>query len=139
MLLAVTVGACSNQAPVTCAAGDITANTWSLVSYGTPGRLMSLVAGTQITLNFLSDGARVAGSAGCNAYFGASQIDTKTCGLKFDSISATERGCAQVIMDQEQKYLALLQTAQRYSLTADGLRIVCGKEELNFVPYVETP
>jgi len=131
-------GACSKQAPVTCAGGDITANPWQLKSYGPSASLQSPANGTLMTLSFLSGGTAIAGSDGCSAYFGRSQINKKTCGLKIDqSITTTKNTCETAVAAQEQKYLDLLKAAQRYTISADGLHIVCGKEELNFVPYVE--
>lgn len=126
--------------PVSCGEGDITANPWSLQSYGPPNNLTALVPGTLVTISFLTNGTRIAGSDGCNAYFGNCQIDSETCGLKIDqsSVSTTKKACDPLIAQQETKFLTLLKAAQRYTISASGLRITCGKEVLVFVPYVET-
>ena len=138
--MAAVFSACAKPGLVSCGEGDITANPWSLQSYGLPDNLASLVPGTLVTISFLTEGTRMAGSDGCNAYFGNCQIDSKTCGLKIDqsSISTTKKACGPPIAQQETKFLALLKAAQRYTISASGLRITCGKEVLVFVPYVET-
>jgi heat shock protein HslJ len=132
---------CSKATPVTTpvsGTSDITAHPWQLKSYGLPTALESPAAGTLITISFLSNGTAIAGSAGCNAYFGNCQINAKTGGFKVNqSMSTTNRTCESATMTQEQNYLSILKNAQRYTVTAAGLSIVCGKDELNFVPYQE--
>ena len=87
----------------------------------------------------MSGGTKVGVSDGCNAYFGACQIDTTKCRLQIDqSISTTKKACDPPIAQQETKFLALLKTARRYTVNAGELRIIAGKEVLIFVPYVET-
>jgi len=138
--MTVVFSSCSKSQPVSCGEGDITANPWSLQSYGLPDNLASLVPGTLVTISFLTDGTRIAGSDGCNAYFGNCQVDSKTCGLKIDqsSVSTTKKACDPLVAQQETKFLVLLKAAQRYTINAKILRITCGKEVLVFVPYVES-
>ena len=44
--------------------------TWILESYGEPGNQKAVIAGTEITAEFVGAEETVRGSAGCNSYFG---------------------------------------------------------------------
>lgn len=105
---------------------------WVLESYGTPGNLEAVVEGTEITATFESAEHRVHGSAGCNSYFGDYEIGKEK--LSVPIIGSTEMYCMdpQGVMDQEQRYLKLLQSAETYQIENSKLRITSGDEVLVF-------
>ena len=61
------------------------------------------------------------GSAGCNDYFAA--YKTEGDNISIGPIGSTRKICAEPegIMEQEQQYLAALETAATYSLRGDTL------------------
>ena len=97
--------------------GVIVGPTWRLVSIdGQPP-----IEGTTLTAIFSED-ARVAGSAGCNRYFG--RADAETGRMRVGPLGSTLMACeANGVMTQEQRFLELLQAASSYSVIGDQLRL----------------
>lgn len=106
--------------------------TWILQSYGEPENLTVALEGTEITAFFDSAEDQVNGSAGCNSYFGGYIIDNSE--LSILQLANTEMACLdpEGVMDQEQKYLEILQAAESYSTEDGELRINCGDQILIF-------
>jgi putative lipoprotein len=92
---------------------------------GTSWRLESLggadvQGGVDVTLEFL-EGTKVAGIASCNRFFGTADI--AGTGIRFSPLGATRIACPDAVMDQENKYLAALQNAERFTLQESTLLI----------------
>ena len=105
---------------------------WRLVSFGPAGGETSLVAGTTVTLKFGEDG-RASGSTGCNSYSGTYQVRGDS--LSFGRLISTRRACLdQNANQQEQRFLAALESASRFRLTSNRLTIMSdrGRTVLNF-------
>jgi heat shock protein HslJ len=114
-------------------AGDALANTrWRLVSFGEPGAETPVVAGSTVTLEFEADG-RVGGSGGCNSYGGQYQVQDGA--VSFGELVSTLMACTdERLMQQEQQYLAALQSAGQFELAGRRLtiRYAGGRGALNF-------
>lgn len=84
-----------------------------LVSYGAEGSEQTLIAGTQITVNFADD--LISGNAGCNNY-SASLIPTENA-FTVGPILTTRMACADPagVMEQEQAYLIALAGVNGYA------------------------
>ena len=114
---------------------------WTLVSYGDPSDPQAVLEGSEITAQF--DGAKgtVTGSAGCNSYFGAYEVDGDS--LTVGPVGSTEMYCAapENVMDQETAYLAALQSAASYQIVGNQLQIANadGATVLTFVMMQMTP
>jgi heat shock protein HslJ len=94
---------------------------WRLVSIGPAGGEASLVAGTSVTLKFGEDG-RASGSTGCNAYSGTYEVRGDT--LSFGRLISTRRACLdQNANQQEQRFIAALEAANRFRLASNRLTI----------------
>ncbi len=120
--------------PVDCSQWKWQDVAWSLQAYGTPGKRVLVLAGTQVTAQFIGEGGRVAGTAGCNAYFGEYSVENCTLHIG-EQIATTKMSCAAPIIQQEQNYLALLKQAGTFVVSGankDQLTITCGKQELVF-------
>lgn len=94
---------------------------WQVLSYNNgKGGVTTLIIGTEITANF-GDDNQLSGSAGCNSYFGEYQTDGNN--ISISSVGATEMACLEPegLMEQEQQYLAALETAATYKI--DGLNM----------------
>ena len=106
---------------------------WQLVSLGPPGSEVDVVAGTTPTANFGEDG-RVGGSTGCNNYGGTYEVrgDMITIGR----LVSTRRACLdQNANEQERRFLAALEAANRFRLSSSRLTIFAdrGRTVLNLV------
>jgi heat shock protein HslJ len=88
---------------------ELAGTSWKVTGYNN-GRqaVVSLLAGTQVTLTFAADG-RVSGSAGCNNFMGTYTVSGSA--LRFGPAAATRRMCAAPgVMEQEQQFLKALET-----------------------------
>ena len=107
---------------------------WKLESYGPSDNLTPVLQGTGVTILFDSDIGEFNGSAGCNQYFGGYEVNGKDLTIT-TPIGNTEMACIEPegVMDQEQAYLSILQTMERYSIKNNILTITCGDDVLNYI------
>jgi len=79
------------------------------------------IIGNPPTLEF--EGDIVSGNAGCNSYGGSYQVRGET--ISFGPLARTELYCmeSEGVMDQEQIYLEILESAQRFELVESVLII----------------
>jgi heat shock protein HslJ len=106
---------------------------WRLVSFGRSGAELSVIEGTTVTLKFGED-ERASGSTGCNSYSCTYGVRGDT--LSFGRMISTRRACLdQRANQQEQRYVAALESANRFRLAENGLTIYydAGRSVLNFV------
>ena len=106
---------------------------WHLVSLGPSGSEANIVAGTTPTANFGEDG-RIGGSTGCNNYGGTYEVRGET--ITIGRLVSTRRACLdQNANEQERRFLAALEAANRFRLSSDRLTIFAdrGRTVLNFV------
>jgi heat shock protein HslJ len=103
--------ACTTRSPN--AESNLEGETWVLVNLNGSDPL----EGRQLILQF--DSGQVSGNGGCNQYGGSYQITGEA--IRFYDLFSTEMACMdpEGIMKQEQIYLELLQTANRFELV-DG-------------------
>lgn len=125
MIILPILTACGNS-PV----GDpLDGTDWQLVFY----RKTSVMEGTAITAHF--ENGEINGSAGCNSYFGAYQVEGEN--LSVGQIANTEMYCMEPegLMEQETTYLEYLADAQSFEIT-DGRLIIylSDHETLTFEP-----
>lgn len=71
----------------------------------------------QTTIGFAEDD-RIAGSGGCNNYFGLAVIEGSK--ISMGPLGLTQKACPPAIMDQEQRFFGALQKVHGYE-TRDGL------------------
>ncbi|MFC2038205.1 YbaY family lipoprotein [Chloroflexota bacterium] len=102
---------------------------WVLDSYGQSGNLQAVLRDTKITAEFKE--GQVAGSAGCNRYFGAYELNGRKLSI-VEPPGLTRMACPEQIMDQEQAYLKALQDAESVEIEDSELRITSGKQVLVF-------
>ena len=76
-----------------------------------------IIEGSQPTLN-LDTAGRISGKASCNSYTGKYVLSGE--GLRIGPIAATIMACEPQLMQQEQAFLARLETIRRFELAADG-------------------
>ena len=127
LLLALLMSACmppqSGQATVPTDNNqmDLANSEWLLQSFGQPGAETAVVSTSSITLAFDGNG-QVGGHSGCNSYGGSYSVQGRI--LKFGEINSTLIACENhAITDQEQKYLAALRAAGRFTADEASLAI----------------
>lgn len=80
-----------------------------------------IVDRSMITLAFTDDG-RIAGSTGCNRYFGHVYLDGDV--ITVSGTGSTRRACVPALMDQEQRFLAALGAAARHEQDEAGRLVI---------------
>ncbi len=112
--------------------------TWGLAWYDNgKGGLASAIAGTEITAMFGEDGS-LAGSAGCNSYTSAYELDGDQITIGPAASTLMECPEPEGIMEQEFAYLAALATVTRYEIEGDELRLL-NAEGLKAAVYIAKP
>ena len=105
---------------------------WGLASYS--GGVV--LEDSFITAEF--DSGEVAGSAGCNNYFGP--YETSGSEITIGALGSTRKACQdpQGVMEQETAYLNALQGSSTYSIGESGLQMFdsSGAEILQYLAYV---
>ncbi len=124
-----------NQIIATFAADvqDLAGSEWDVVQYNN-GRMavVSVLNGTELTALF-GDNGELSGSAGCNQYIGSYTIDGNT--IQIGQLGSTMRLCPepQGIMEQEQAFMAALQSAATFSIEGDMLQMRTADDALAVV------
>ena len=81
-----------------------------------------MMDGIQSTLTFPETG-KIAGNGSCNRFFGSAEISGDT--IKLGPLASTRMACPDPVMNQEMKYLAALQAAERFEWKDPNLLIYC--------------
>ena len=108
------------------------ANTqWRLVQLG--GKQVVITPPQRpVTLAFSPEGTRIAGSAGCNSYLGTFTDDHGH--LKLNPGGMTMMACADPAGTREQKFIAMLHSADGYKISGDYLLLTSnGKTVAKFI------
>jgi heat shock protein HslJ len=98
-------------------------SSWQVVNYNNGKQaVISLITGSEISLNFGTDG-QVSGHSGCNTYSGGYEANGNA--LKVGPLGSTRMACDNPagVMEQEQQYLAALQNSATYEIAGDTLTI----------------
>jgi heat shock protein HslJ len=93
---------------------------WNLSAYKTHDSSASPpLPGSALTLEISGD--KLSGSAGCNSYSGT--VSHSNGAFTVSQLAVTQKACSTPagVMDQEQQYLATLQTAKTYEMDGDSL------------------
>jgi heat shock protein HslJ len=98
-------------------AASLVGPTWRVTSIGGQPAL----SGTTVTAEFSAE-ARVAGTSGCNRYFGSAKAESGR--IAMGPFGATLMACSpDDVMAQESRYLAALEKAKSYSISGGELRL----------------
>ena len=92
-------------------------STWLVVDIGGRG----VIDDAQTTITFEAEG-RVAGSGGCNRYFGS--VTIKGDAITFGKLGSTMMACVPALMDQEQRFLNALAATRSYRFDDPGHKLV---------------
>jgi heat shock protein HslJ len=89
---------------------------WALRGFRDGDLFDALPEGIEITLNF--DGDRINGDAGCNNFMGT--LTTDGDALMIGPLAGTKMMCAPEIMEQEDRFFALLPSVETAAIAFDG-------------------
>ncbi|HET9589361.1 MAG TPA: META domain-containing protein [Anaerolineales bacterium] len=93
---------------------------WNLVSFGPLDTGTPVIEGSTVTL--MLENGQAGGTGGCNSYGGTYTVEGGN--ISFDEITRTLRACAdETVTQQEDRYLQALESASRYELDGNNLRI----------------
>jgi heat shock protein HslJ len=110
---------------------DTLTGVWTVVGYNNgKAAVVSVKVGTEITATFGTDG-RLSGSAGCNTYSGAYQVNGTE--IAIGQVAATQKMCLDAdVMSQEQLFLGAIQAGTKVELRGDtlGLRDAKGATQV---------
>lgn len=112
LAISLSLAACAGQP----AAPSLTGTEWRLEALGDS----AVMERSQATLAFPEAG-RVAGNGSCNRFFGTVRITQGHIG--FDQMGSTKMACMGPANEQEARYLAALQKAERYEVQGRTLLI----------------
>ena len=100
---------------------DLGGTYWILLSYVDADSNTALVLpNTVINVEFTAE--QITGSAGCNRYFAAYQIDGDA--LTFGPIGATKMACGESVDRQEIQYFNALESVGTYNVEGDHLHLI---------------
>ncbi len=112
------------------AADPLAGTRWSVMNFNNGmGAVTGIVQGSTITMDFDAAGS-VRGNAGCNTYSASYQAGGNT--LSVNPPITTNMACESPagVMQQEQQFLAALQSAATFQLTGNQLQIRSGGDAL---------
>ncbi len=103
---------------------------WQLTYYGQEYAPTPAISDTEVTLTF-QDEAQLGGSSGCNLFGGKYQVDGSA--IVISQVFSTMKACpVGNIMQQEQAFLAALQSAISYKIDGNTLTMVYAEGQLTF-------
>jgi heat shock protein HslJ len=108
--------------------GQVSGVEWRLVEIdGAPAVRSPDGMGRDAYLQLDADSARVTGFTTCNRFFG--RYETPSAGrLRFSDIGSTKMACVEPARaQQEQKFMNMLQSADRYEIAGDRLTLYAGE------------
>jgi len=111
--------------PIHMAQSSSLDGTWRLTVMGEPTSPGVVPQATELTAEFAGD--RLFGSGGCNRFMGGFQTEGDQ--LTVGPLASTSMACEEPVMDQEARYLAALQGAQRYEVDGQNLAIFYETEQ----------
>ena len=127
-------------AALSCAQGEpapsLAGTSWTLLAMGEGDNLRTVGLDPPVVLEFLGDGAELAGSTGCNGYGGEYEGTGAT--FRTVGVQITARGCpTRVLFDRESEYTTALANAHSATLTPTLPLLIIeaeGKRALIFRP-----
>ena len=105
------------------ASQDLAGTSWQVIGYNNGKQAVtSVIAGTEMDIQFGKDGS-VSGNSGCNTYNGSYTVNGNQ--IQFGPMASTRMACGDPagIMEQEQQYLAALETAATYQIEGNALEL----------------
>lgn len=122
----------TGTAKIPMTASDLINTQWVLVAFNAGGTDIPSISGMSTTLEF-QDNGQAAGSGGCNTF--SSNYEAGNGTISFGPTTSTKMACsAEGVTEQEQRFFDALQSADRYEVAGNTLRIwyANGQNSLTF-------
>ena len=106
------------------------AGSWTVTGYNNGAEaVVSPIVDTELTAELTEDGA-VSGSAGCNTYTGGYTLEGDT--VTIGPLASTRMACPEPegVMEQEQQFMAALESAATWSIRGDILELRTGDDAI---------
>jgi heat shock protein HslJ len=118
------------QPPPVVVVDPLAGTRWNVTNFNNgAGAVVGVIDGTQITLAFES-GGRVSGQAGCNTYSAGYQASGSTLSVTMPAATKLFCDSPEGVMQQEQQYLAALQSAATFRISGDRLEVRSNADQL---------
>ncbi|MBN2043900.1 MAG: DUF4377 domain-containing protein [Anaerolineales bacterium] len=115
--------------------GNLDGRTWKLLSMGSESGQRNIVRGGEATFTYDPETGLVAGTTGCNNYFGPVEIDEETKMLTFGPLGMTRMACRGDLNQQEIDFMSLLESVTHFAVEGDRLVLYTeGEDVLVFEP-----
>ena len=109
---------------------------WELTTYNNgENAMVSVNADTFVSASF--DDGDISGSAGCNNYFGTYEATEDT--ISIGPLASTMMLCPDPVNEQEQLFLAALESAATYQIIANRLELINGDGALAAMFHAAEP
>ncbi len=125
-IAAVGCSASKRSAPEGAVPLGLIGTTWQLVDFGPDETELTAPEGQPITATFTTEG-RLAGTAGCNRYFGRYEQDGTAIAIA--EIGSTRMMCPDSLMEAERRFLAALDAVDRWERRGGRLVLMNAQEE----------
>ena len=96
---------------------------WSATALGGEGVISSIIVETAITALFAEDGS-LSGNSGCNRYTASYTVDGDALHISPAAVTVLLCNAPEGIMEQEQQYLAALESVAAYRIDGDTLELL---------------
>jgi len=116
-------------------AEDLSGTTWVLNGYGNLSQPQGVLEKAVVSLEYDPETGQLAGSSGCNRYFGDVVVDGDQLTFSAGPMGMTRMACSEPIMKQEAAFIELLGRVTRFAIQDGTLILFTDTDEvLTFSP-----
>lgn len=112
-------GGCSTMTDKPAASPALVGPVWVLEDLGGRG----IVDSSRADATFTADG-KVYGRASCNRFSGGYSRAGEALSLSFTPAAVTRMACSEALMNQENRFLAVMQGTRKLGFTKDGALVI---------------
>ena len=113
--------------------GGLYSNLWKLHSMGSESSQHTIVTGSEATFELDPANGSVAGTTGCNRYFGPVELNDDQKTIRFGALGMTRMACSEELNQQEYEFMRILEKVTHYSLEGERLTLFTdGEQQLVF-------
>lgn len=115
---------------VVASAENLEGVTWVLTAMGDVAAPQGVLEKIQVTLTYVAAESRLAGSGGCNRYFGEVEINADQLVFTAGPMGMGRMACSEQVMAQENQFVQMLGRAERYAIDGNVLYLFTNAGEV---------